>query len=88
MNIKGGSMIKKFIFSIFLFFGIMPLLASASIGSLVKIGNNYYETLEDAIKNTGPNDVISLISDVKLDETLEINKPVNINLNGNIVSIN
>ena len=79
-------MIKKFIFSIFLFFGIMPLLASASMGSLVKIGNNYYENLEDAIKNAGPNDVISLISNVKLDETLEINKPVNINLNNNDIT--
>ena len=33
-------MIKKFVFSIFLFFGTMPLLVNASIGSLVKIGNN------------------------------------------------
>ena len=79
-------MVKKFVFSIFLFFGIMPLLVNASIGSLVKIGNNYYETLEEAIKHAGPNDVISLISDVKLNETLEINKPVNINLNGNDIT--
>ena len=79
-------MIKKFIFSIFLFFGMIPTLANASTGSLVKIGNNYYETLNAAIKNAGPNDTISLISDVKLDETLEINKSVNINLNGNDIT--
>ena len=78
-------MTKKIIFSIFIFFGIIPMLASASVGSLVKIGNNYYETLEEAIANAGPNDTISLISDVKLTETLEINKKVNINLNGNDV---
>lgn len=76
-------MIKKIIFSIFLFLGIIPTLVFASAGSLVKIGNNYYETLEDAIKNAGPNDTISLISDVQLTETLEINKNINLNLNGN-----
>ena len=79
-------MIKKIIFGIFIFFGIIPMLASASVGSLVKIGNNYYETLEEAIANAGPNDTISLISDVKLTETLEINKRVNINLNGNDIT--
>lgn len=79
-------MIKKIIFSVFLFLCIIPIYAYASMGSLVKIGNKYYETLGDAIKNAGPNDVISLISDVKLDETLEINKPININLNGNDIT--
>ena len=79
-------MIKKFIFSIFLFFGIFPILANASVGSLVKVGNKYYETLEEALANAGPNDTISLISDVKLEETLEINKKVNINLNGNDIT--
>ena len=79
-------MTKKIIFSIFIFFGIIPSLVSAGVGSLVKIGNNYYETLEEAIANAGPNDTISLISDVKLTETLEINKKVNINLNGNDIT--
>lgn len=79
-------MTKKIIFSIFLFFGIIPMLVNASVGSLVKIGNKYYETLEEAIINAGPNDTISLISDVKLSETLEINKQVNLNLNGNDIT--
>lgn len=79
-------MIKKFIFSIFLFFGVIPILVNASAGSLVKVGNKYYDTLAEAIKNAGPNDTISLISDVKLTETLEINKKVNLNLNGNDVT--
>lgn len=79
-------MFKKFIFSIFLFFGIIPILANASTGSLVKVGNKYYETLEEAIANVGPNETISLISDVKLTETLQINKTVNIDLNGNDIT--
>lgn len=79
-------MTKKIIFSIFLFLGIMPIIANASTGSLVHIGNKYYENLEEAISNAGPNDTISLISDVKLEETLEINKPININLNGNDIT--
>lgn len=79
-------MTKKIIFSIFLFLGIIPMLVNASVGSLVKIGNKYYETLEEAIANAGPNDIISIISNVKLTETLEINKKVNINLNGNDIT--
>ena len=79
-------MIKKIILSILLLFGILPLSVNASIGSLVKIGNKYYDNLEDAIATAGPNDIISLISDVKLNETLDINKKVNINLNGNDIT--
>ena len=79
-------MTKKIIFSIFLFFGIFPILVNASTGSLIKIGNNYYESLEEAIKKAGPNDTISLISDVELNETLQINKKVNLDLNGNNIT--
>lgn len=79
-------MYKKIIFGISLFFGIIPILVYASTGSLVKIGNKFYETLVEAIANAGPNDIITLISDVKLEETLEINKKVNINLNGNDIT--
>lgn len=76
-------MYKKIIFSIFLFFGMIPILVHASAGSLAKVGNKYYETLAEAIANAGPNDTITLISDVKLTDSLQINKTVNINLNGN-----
>jgi hypothetical protein len=79
-------MYKKIIFSMFLILGLIPILVYASMGSLVKVGNKYYDTLMDAINNAGENEVISLISDVKLDNSLEINKKVNINLNGNDIS--
>ena len=71
-------MYKKIIFSIFLFLVFIPILVNASVGSLVKVGNKYYDTLSEAIINAGENEVISLTSDVKLDNTLEINKKVNI----------
>jgi len=79
-------MFRKIIFNIFLFFVMIPQLVNASTGSLVKVGNKYYETLEKAIANVGPNEVISLISDVKLKDTLQINKTVNIDLNGNDIT--
>jgi len=55
------------------------ITASSSVGA--RIGNNYYGTLEEAIRAAGPNDVINLTNNVTLDETLNINKTVNINLN-------
>ena len=79
-------MIKKIIFSILLIFGMLPLYVNASANSLAKVGDKYYDNLLDAISNAGPNDTITLISDAKLDNTLEINKPININLNGNNIT--
>ena len=46
-----------------------------------RIGNNYFGSLKEAIGAAGPTDIISLTSNVTLDNTLEINKTVNINLN-------
>ena len=79
-------MLKKFIFNLSLFFAMMPIWVYASDSSLVKVGNNYYDTLEEAIANASSTDVITLISDVELDDTLEISKTVNINLNGNDIT--
>ncbi|MBQ2873213.1 MAG: hypothetical protein IJE89_04380 [Bacilli bacterium] len=79
-------MYKKIILSIFLVLGFIPILVNASVGSLVKVGNKYYDSLAEAIANASENDVISLISDVKLDDSIEINKKVNINLNGNDIT--
>lgn len=79
-------MFKKIIFIFLLFFIITPIFVNASISSLVKVGGKYYDTLEEAIANASSTDTIMLISDVKLDDTLEINKTVNINLNGNDIT--
>ena len=79
-------MIKKIIFSILLLIYIIPISVNASANSLAKVGDKYYDNLLDAISNVGPNDTITLISNAKLDNTLVINKPVNINLNGNDIT--
>ncbi len=74
-------MVKKLL-CVFLFL-VVPVGVFASSTSLVKVGNNYYDTLEEAIAMAGSSDVIKLISDVSLDETLIIDKTINIDLNGN-----
>lgn len=79
-------MLKKIIFSFFIFLVIGIICVNASINSLVKIGNNYYDSLEEAILNASSTDVINLISNVNLDKSLDINKTVNINLNGHDIT--
>lgn len=76
-------MLKKFVFYFLLFLVIIPFGVSASENSLVKVGNSYYDTLEEAIANAGSMDTIMLISDAILDDSLLINKTINLNLNGN-----
>lgn len=56
------------------------MYASTSVEA--KIGNRFFDTLEEAIKFADSNDTISLTTNVSLNETLEIHKTVNINLNG------
>jgi len=72
---------KKIIFILFMFYFVT--IVNASTIPLARIGNRYYETIEDAINAASPNDTISLINDVSVNGTLKINKVVNINLNGN-----
>jgi len=55
----------------------------ASESSIAKIGNNFYDNLEDAINAASSKDTITLTSNVNLDNTLEINKTINLNLNNN-----
>lgn len=79
-------MLKKFIFKLLLVIGILPIIVNASVNSLVKVGNNYYDTLEEAIKNASSSDTITLISDVVLDDSLVIDKTINLDLNGNDIT--
>ena len=79
-------MIKKFIFCLLSFCVIIPVLVSASENSMAKIGDKYYDTLEEAIKNASSTDTIMLTSNVELDDTLNINKVVNLNLNGHNIT--
>ena len=73
---------KKIIFSIITFMLIIPNMVFAGTGSAAMVGGKYYDSLEDAIAAAGSNETIKLTSNVKLDDTLDINKTININLNG------
>ena len=76
---------KKFIFSLLLIV-FLPIGVSAGVTPLAKVGDKYYDSLEEAVLNASSNDVIALISDINLDNSLQINKTVNINLNGNDIT--
>lgn len=76
---------KKIIFTLLLFFGLVPIVCASNV-PLTRIGDRYYSTLEEAIMNVSSDDVISLLSDINLDDSLVINKTVNINLNGNDIT--
>jgi len=79
-------MIKKFVFCLLSLCVIIPTLVYASENSMAKIGNKYYDTLEEAIKNASSTDTIMLTSNVELDDTINVNKIVNINLNGRSIT--
>ncbi|MBQ2947242.1 MAG: hypothetical protein IJE04_05330 [Bacilli bacterium] len=76
---------KKIFFTVLLSLFILPKVVNAGITPLAKVGDKYYSSLEEAILNVSSNDIITLISDVTLDNTLQINKTVNINLNGKTI---
>lgn len=77
---------KKILFIIIFLISIVPKNILASSITLVRVGNNYYDNLQDAIKNAKSNDIINLITNIEVEETLNINKNVNINLNGKTIS--
>lgn len=78
----GGIIIKKFIL---LLIFILPINIYASTNIKARIGNNYYDTLEDAIEAASALDTITILNDTKLDNTININKTININLNNNTI---
>lgn len=83
-------MIKKILFLCFLFltliFQITNVNAAATDDNMhARIGDQFFDTLEDAILAATSKDTITLTSDTVLNDTLEINKTVNINLNNHII---
>lgn len=79
-------MLKKFLICLLLILGTIPILVNASSNSAAKIGDKYYDSLEEAIANASSTDTIILTSNVVLDDTILINKIVNLNLNGRTIS--
>lgn len=75
-------MIKKLIHVLIIFI-TLPIISNASSNTQARIGNNFYDNLKDAIEAASSKDMISLMSNVNLEEGLNINKEIHINLNGN-----
>jgi len=79
-------MLKKYIYCFIIIFFLIPSFVNASDTYEAKVENNYYMSLEDAIANATSEDTIVLTSNEVLEETLLINKTVNIDLNGKSIS--
>ncbi len=62
---------------------MFPIRIFASSTPMTKIGNNYYDSLSDAINASKSGDTITLTSNNILDDTQIINKNIKIDLNGN-----
>lgn len=81
-------MMKKTFFICFILLilvvGMSEVSASSTVGA--RIGDRYFENLEDAITASKSTDTITLTGNAALDETLNINKTVNINLNNFTIS--
>lgn len=79
-------MLKKYLFCLIIILGMIPNLVKASDNSAAKIGNNYYDNLKDAIAAAKSTDTITLTSNVVLEDSLIIDKVINLNLNGRNIS--
>ena len=90
MKYRGGIIIKKIVFFSLIFIVLLtkPTNIFASNTIQARIGNRFFDTLEEAIIAAGTNDIITLTSNVSLDDTLPINKNVNINLNNFNITAN
>lgn len=78
-------MFKKLIIFIIIF-GIFPIITFASSNTGAKVGNEYYDNLEDAIKAAGPTDTVKLLSNSTLERGIIVEKILNIDMNGNTIS--
>ena len=79
-------MFKKSLYFFIIILSLIPILVNASDTYEAKIEEDYYISLEDAIKNATSEDIITLTSNEILEETLVINKTINIDLNGKSIS--
>lgn len=67
---------------VFLVFFSICTNINAGISTEARIGNRFFDSLEEAIEFASSTDTISLTTNISLKETIEIHKTVNINLNG------
>ena len=79
-------MFKKYLYYLIILVSLIPSLVNASDTYEAKVEDNYYINLEDAIANANSEDTIVLTSNEILEETLIINKTINLDLNGKSIS--
>ena len=65
---------------------IFPISTLASNTTGAKIGNIYYDNLNDAIEAVDDNQTIKLLSNAPLDKGIVLTKNITIDLNGNTIS--
>ena len=65
----------------FIIFIISSNYVFASDTASCRIGKYYFDSLDEAIKVAKDDDIITLTNNIKLDNTIKINKIININLN-------
>ena len=70
------------VLSLALIIGAIAIVASADNGNVAIIGETEYATLEQAITAAQDNEVVKLIANAEVAESITINKSITINLNG------
>lgn len=75
---------KKIVLTLMLL--VVPIITLASDNTSFMIGTKAYDNLEDAIKNVKEHETIKMYSNANLNDTITIDKKVNINLNGNNIT--
>ena len=70
------------VLSLALIIGAIAVIASADNGNVAIIGETEYATIEQAITAAQNNEVVKLIADAQVAETITIDKSITIDLNG------
>ena len=78
-------MIKKILILIITIL-LLPNNIYASSNTGARIGNNYYDSLSDAINEAKENETIKLLSNAPLEKGIILTKSITIDLNGNTIT--
>ena len=70
------------VLSLALIIGAIAVIASADNGNVAIIGETEYATIEQAITAAQNNEVVKLIADAQVAESITIDKSITIDLNG------
>lgn len=79
-------MIMKKIKYLILLFLILPIIVSASDTVNFKVGNRFFESFFEAYQYASLDNPLIILNDINFDDTLNINKSIEINLNNHDIS--